>query len=207
MKPALLLGLLFLVSCSQKSAFQNEVVKLEVELTNVSHPLLKTATIKVDEIHLQAMKDGQEKTFIIGKNTGVIKFDDLQISSGFKISDLLVESGIDVKSLTLILSKEGNLITKKDQTQCKHQTSPAPTRVEVKLPHQMKLVPGHDYTLTMDFDAPESVYLLAGDCHFTPKIVMRPIQRSIANVDLGPASEREQGEDDYLPSEDQDLVD
>lgn len=176
------------------SAFKQEVVKLQVELSNVSHPLLKSASIKVKEIRLKARKEGFEKTYIIGKNVGVINFDDLQITSGYKISDLLLESQLDIRSVVLILAQDGNTLVKNDRTTCMHVTSPKPTEIEVKIPDGMKLIAGHDYTITMDFDAPESIYLLAGDCHFTPKIVMRPVMRSIASVDLGPDLSEQNGE-------------
>jgi hypothetical protein len=195
MKHLYLFGLLFLVSCFRDSAFHQEVVKLQIELSNVSHPLLKSASIKVKEIQLKARKEGFEKTYIIGKNIGVINFDDLQITSGYKISDLLLESGLDVRSVVLVLDRDGNTLVKNDRTMCKHVTSPKPTELEVKIPDGMKLKPGHDYIITMDFDAPESIYLLAGDCHFTPRIVMRPVMRSIANIDLGPDLAEQNGEE------------
>src|SRR5690348_5899718 len=120
MKHLYLFGLLFLVSCMSDSAFKQEVVKLQVELSNVSHPLLKSASIKVKENRLKARKEGFEKTYIIGKNVGVINFDDLQITSGYKISDLLLESQLDIRSVVLILAQDGNSLVKNDSTTCKH---------------------------------------------------------------------------------------
>lgn len=185
-------GMVFIVSCSPQSASQSDSIdssSLSIDTSRqalvsfklVDAPNKEIKSVVVDIDHLEVVVAGASKVgrLILAKGLGSVDLLKLQNGISLPLQEIVAPQGLQIQQIRLILKDSGHYIVKGDDSICELKTPSAQkTGVKIILTNKVQFEAGHQYNVTLDFDAMKSVVLQGnGGCLLKPVLKLISVTR------------------------------
>ncbi|UYL07526.1 DUF4382 domain-containing protein [Bdellovibrio sp. SKB1291214] len=176
-------GMVFVGACSPQSVSNSASVgssSLSVDASKqaavsfklVDAPNKEIKSVVVDIDHLEVLVAGASKSgrLQLAKGLGPVDLLKLQNGVSLPLQDIVAPDGLQIQQIRLILKDSGHYIVKEDDSICELKTPSAQkTGVKIILTNKVQFEAGHQYNVTVDFDANKSVVLQGnGGCLLKP---------------------------------------
>lgn len=143
-----------------------------VSFKMVDAPNKDIKSVVVDVDHLEVLVAGASRSgrLILAQGLGPVDLLKLQNGVSLPLQDIVAPDGLQVQQIRLILKDSGHYIVKGDDSVCELKTPSAQhTGVKIILTNKVQFEAGHQYNVTLDFDANKSVVLQGnGGCLLKP---------------------------------------
>ncbi|WP_413586854.1 DUF4382 domain-containing protein [Bdellovibrio sp. HCB274] len=187
----LLMGVTFVVSCSPSqnggginsgaSMQASSVNQAKVNFSLVDAPNKDIKSVVVDIDHLEVLVAGASKAGRLQLAKGLGPVDLLQLQNGVSLplQSIVAPDGLQIQQIRLILKESGHYIVKSDDSVCELKTPSAQkTGIKIILTNKVQFEAGHQYNVTVDFDANKSVVLQGnGGCLLKPVLKLLSVTK------------------------------
>ncbi|WP_413577888.1 DUF4382 domain-containing protein [Bdellovibrio sp. HCB290] len=188
----LLMGITFVVACSPSQngggdlsgasvQSANSVNHAKVNFSLVDAPNKDIKSVVVDIDHLEVLVAGVSKTGRLQLAKGLGPVDLLQLQNGVSLplQSIVAPDGLQIQQIRLVLKESGHYIVKSDDSVCELKTPSAQkTGIKIILTNKVQFEAGHQYNVTVDFDANKSVVLQGnGGCLLKPVLKLLSVTK------------------------------
>ena len=211
-KIALSLAVLTLISCSNdsdstkdtksskstESAYATQSSKnMRILLTDA--PLdAKSVNVNIKHVELWVKNSlGERGKVVFAQNVGLINLLDLRDGKTLQLHDLEIPHGIILDKIRIVLKEDGHFVEKTNGQICELKTPSAQkTGIKININNDVTIEEGHDYSMTVDFDAEKSVVVRGGNngCLLKPVLKIKSLTRIDSNDDNDDSTDNSGGD-------------
>ncbi|QDK38602.1 DUF4382 domain-containing protein [Bdellovibrio sp. NC01] len=157
-------------SSSQGAIDSSKQAAVSFKMVDAPNKDIKSVVVDID--HLEVLVAGASKTgrLLLAQGLGPVDLLKLQNGVSLPLQDIVAPDGLQIQQIRLILKESGHYIVKGDDSICELKTPSAQnTGVKIILTNKVQFEAGHQYNVTLDFDANKSVVLQGnGGCLLKP---------------------------------------
>ena len=170
------------MSANQMAAAKNANVSFK--LVDAPNRELKSVVVDIDHMEIVLAGAGKTGRLILAKGLGPVDLLQLQNGVELPLQDIVSPGGLKIQQIRLVLKEEGHYAVKDDDSVCELKTPSAQkTGIKIILTNKVQFEGGHQYNVTVDFDAKKSVVLQGnGGCLLKPVLKLISVTKQAIPV-------------------------